>query len=77
MATWAFRLNCYDSARERYTACSAELFGGDFIKRYAETVSLHGQEWLEHFLDRYGIEWTLLQFRIRASLNSHPRKHEP
>ena len=39
----------------------AELFGGDFIKRYAETVGLRGQEPLEQFLDRYGIEWTLLQ----------------
>jgi hypothetical protein len=39
----------------------AELFGGDFIKRYAETVGLRGQVPLEHFLDRYGIEWTLLQ----------------
>ncbi|MBI3196824.1 MAG: hypothetical protein HYZ40_04805, partial [Rhodospirillales bacterium] len=39
----------------------AELFGGDFIKRYAETVGLRSEEPLEHFLDRYGIEWTLLQ----------------
>ena len=39
----------------------AELFGGDFIKRYAEAVSLRGEEPLEHFLDRHGIEWTLLQ----------------
>lgn len=39
----------------------AELFGGDFIKRYAEAVNLRGEEPLEHFLDRYGIEWTLLR----------------
>jgi hypothetical protein len=39
----------------------AELFGGDFIKRYAEAINLRGDEPLEHFLARYGIEWTLLQ----------------
>lgn len=39
----------------------AELFGGDFIKRYAEAVDLRGEEPLEHLLDRYGIEWTLLR----------------
>ncbi len=39
----------------------AELFGGNFIKRYAEAVNLRGDESLEHFLDRHGIEWTLLR----------------
>ena len=39
----------------------AELFGGDFIKRYTEAVSLRGEEPLGHFLDRHGIEWTLLR----------------
>ena len=39
----------------------AELFGGDFIKRYVEAVKLRGEEPLEHLLDRHGIEWTLLQ----------------
>ncbi|MDP2378602.1 hypothetical protein [Reyranella sp.] len=39
----------------------AELFGGDFIKRYAEAVSLRGEEPLDHFLDRHGIGWTLLR----------------
>ena len=39
----------------------AELFGGDFIKRYADAVSLHSQEPLEQFLDHYKIEWTFLQ----------------
>jgi hypothetical protein len=39
----------------------AELFGGDFIKRYADAVSLRSQEPLEQFLDRYKIEWTFLQ----------------
>lgn len=39
----------------------AELFGGDFIRRYGDVLNLRGNEPLEHFLDRYGIEWTLLQ----------------
>jgi hypothetical protein len=39
----------------------AELFGGDFIKRYADVVSLHSQEPLEQFLERYKIEWTFLR----------------
>jgi hypothetical protein len=39
----------------------AELFGGDFIKRYFEAVKLRGEEPLAHLLDRHGIEWTLLQ----------------
>jgi hypothetical protein len=39
----------------------AELFGGDFIKRYAEAVNLRGAEPLGQLLDRYKIEWTILQ----------------
>jgi hypothetical protein len=38
----------------------AELFGGDFIKRYADAVNLRGEEPLEQLLDRYKIEWTFL-----------------
>ena len=37
-----------------------ELYGGDFIKRYVEAVSLRGEEPLEALLDRYAIDWTLL-----------------
>jgi len=38
----------------------AELFGGDFIKRYAEAITLRGEEPLEKLLDRYDIRWTFL-----------------
>src|SRR5258708_7180632 len=38
----------------------AELFGGDFIKRYADAVNLRGEEPLEQLLDRYKIEWPFL-----------------
>ena len=37
-----------------------ELYGGDFIKRYAEAVNLRGEEPFETLLERYGIDWTLL-----------------
>jgi hypothetical protein len=37
-----------------------ELYGGDFIKRYAEAVNLRGEEPFEALLDRYAIDWTLL-----------------
>ncbi len=37
-----------------------ELYGGDFIKLYAEAVNLRGKEPLETILDRYQIQWTLL-----------------
>jgi hypothetical protein len=37
-----------------------ELFGGDFIKRYADAVKLRGDDPLGLILDRHGIEWTLL-----------------
>ena len=37
-----------------------ELYGGEFIKRYAEAVNLRGEASLEQVLDRYGIEWTFL-----------------
>jgi hypothetical protein len=36
-----------------------ELYGGDFIKRYAEAVNLRGEEPLEKMLDRYKIDWTM------------------
>ena len=36
-----------------------ELYGGAFIKRYAEVTSLRGDESLEQLLDRHAIEWTL------------------
>lgn len=36
-----------------------ELYGGDFIKRYADAVKLRGEERLEQMLDRYAIDWTL------------------
>jgi hypothetical protein len=35
-----------------------ELYGGDFIKRYAEAVNLRGEEPLEQLLDRYKIDST-------------------
>ena len=37
-----------------------ELFGGPFIKLYAEAVSLRGDEPFETLLDRYKIDWTFL-----------------
>jgi hypothetical protein len=37
-----------------------ELFGGEFIRRYAEAMSLRGEESFDRFLDRYEIDWTLL-----------------
>ena len=37
-----------------------ELYGGDFIKRYSEMVSLRSNDPLDEVLDRYRIEWTLL-----------------
>jgi hypothetical protein len=37
-----------------------ELYGGDFIKLYSETINLRGKESLETVLDRYKIDWTLL-----------------
>ena len=36
-----------------------ELYGGEFIKRYAEVVNLRGEEPLEQLLERHAIEWTL------------------
>jgi hypothetical protein len=39
----------------------AELFGGDFTKRYARAVNLSSEEPLEQLLDHYGIEWTFLR----------------
>jgi hypothetical protein len=38
-----------------------ELFGGDFIRRYADAVTLRGDERLGDFLDRHAIDWTLLR----------------
>ncbi len=37
-----------------------ELYGGDFIKRSAETINLRGGEALEQLLDRHRIDWTLM-----------------
>jgi hypothetical protein len=37
-----------------------ELYGGDFIKRYVEIVSLKGEQSLEATLDEYKIDWTFL-----------------
>ena len=37
-----------------------ELYGGDFIKRYVQAVSLHGEEPFDVVLDRWAIDWTLL-----------------
>ncbi len=37
-----------------------ELFGGAFIKLYAEAVSLRGDEPFDQLLDRYNIDWTFL-----------------
>jgi hypothetical protein len=37
-----------------------ELYGGEFIKRYAEAVNLRGEEPFEQVLDRWKIDWTLL-----------------
>lgn len=37
-----------------------ELYGGDFIKRYAETVGLVGGDPLEEVLERNRIDWTLM-----------------
>ena len=36
-----------------------ELYGGDFIRRYAEVVNLRGEESLEQLLERHAIDWTL------------------
>ncbi len=36
-----------------------ELYGGEFIKRYAEAVNLRGEEPLDKLLDRHRIDWTL------------------
>jgi hypothetical protein len=37
-----------------------ELYGGEFIKRYAHAVNLKGDEPFETVLDRWQIDWTLL-----------------
>ncbi|TAJ34615.1 MAG: hypothetical protein EPO67_05820 [Reyranella sp.] len=37
-----------------------ELYGGDFIKRYADTIGLRGGEPLEQLLEHNRIEWTLM-----------------
>jgi hypothetical protein len=36
-----------------------ELYGGEFIKRFADVVNLRGEESLEQLLERHAIEWTL------------------
>ncbi len=37
-----------------------ELYGGDFIKRYADVTNLRGEEPFEALLERDRIDWTLL-----------------
>ena len=37
-----------------------EFYGGEFIKRYVEAVALLGEEPLDKLLDRWRIDWTLL-----------------
>lgn len=45
-----------------------ELYGGDFIRRYVETVGLRGgAEPLEAVLDRWSIDWTLLPPELAAN----------
>lgn len=44
-----------------------ELFGGAFIKLYADVVSLRGKESLPKVLDRYRIDWTLLEKDLPAN----------
>ncbi len=38
----------------------AELYGGDFIKRYNEAIGLRGETKLEDLLERHRIGWTFL-----------------
>jgi hypothetical protein len=44
-----------------------ELYGGDFIKRYAEAVNLRGEEPFEKVLERWHIDWTLLAMDAPAN----------
>ncbi len=44
-----------------------ELYGGDFIKQYAEAINLRGEEPLEALLDRYKIDWTFLAKDLPAN----------
>jgi hypothetical protein len=44
-----------------------ELYGGDFIKRYVQAVSLRDEEPLEVLLDRWAIDWTLLSKDLPAN----------
>lgn len=37
-----------------------ELYGGDFIKRYGDTIGLRGEQPLESLLESHRIEWTLM-----------------
>jgi len=37
-----------------------ELYGGDFIRRYADTIGLRGGEPLERLLEENRIDWTLM-----------------
>ncbi|MBI3199579.1 MAG: hypothetical protein HYZ40_19125 [Rhodospirillales bacterium] len=36
-----------------------ELYGGEFIKRFADVVNMRGEESLEQLLEQHAIEWTL------------------
>lgn len=44
-----------------------ELFGGDFLKLYNDLVTLRGTESLAKELDRYRIDWTLLEKTMPAN----------
>jgi hypothetical protein len=44
-----------------------ELYGGDFIKRYAETVNLKGDQSLEATLEEFKIDWTFLAKDVPAN----------
>jgi len=37
-----------------------ELFGRDFIRRYADTIGLRGGESLEQLLERNRVDWTFM-----------------
>lgn len=44
-----------------------ELYGGAFIKRYADAINLRGEEPLESLLDQYKVNWTLLARDLPAN----------
>ena len=44
-----------------------ELYGGDFMKLFGSLVRLNGEASLEQELNRYGIEWTILEKDLPAN----------